>query len=81
MQKALSQVSGELYAHEVVHRGLNLGERAAPIAPSPRPVRLHDAPGDKLRAPHETRPRLGHTQPKRRVVLGRRDPGRAGSVE
>ena len=37
MQSALSEVSCELYSHEVVHRGLDLAERPAPIAPAPRP--------------------------------------------
>jgi hypothetical protein len=38
MQAALSEVNGELYTHEVVHRGLDFGARPEAIAPAPRPV-------------------------------------------
>lgn len=41
MQTALAQVSGDLYTHAIVNRGLDVGERPAPVAPSSRPVQAH----------------------------------------
>jgi len=37
MQAALSKLPGDLYTHEVVHRGFDLGARPEVIAPAPRP--------------------------------------------
>jgi len=38
MQSAIAQVKGELYSHEVVHRGFETGERPRAVAPASRPA-------------------------------------------
>lgn len=37
MRTALSEIGGELYTHEVVHRGLDPGERPRTVSPATRP--------------------------------------------
>jgi hypothetical protein len=52
MQAALAAVTGELYSHVIIHRGLDLPSRPAPPAPSTRPAAEHTTrqlTGDRTR--------------------------------